>query len=351
MVLAPHPDDETVATGGLLQHALAAGAAVRVVFVTSGENNPWPQRWVERRWNIDAAGRERWGKLRRAEALAALAVLGVSPDDVVFLGLPDSGLTALVLAGDAEAPALIARTISEWKPTLLVFPSAVDLHPDHSALSVIVALALALPDDTSARFERLEFFVHDRPGKGRRPPTVSLTLSPEERERKRRAILCHGSQLKFLRWRLLGRARRTEDYLAEEEGVRPLLPVGHHPVRTAALADGHLEMEVAMRASSGAFGPATLYLVAATGGRIGVRLFLKVPAAARARKKPRELPLRDVATGAVVATGRFRGDRRTLRLLLPHDAFAEAERLFVKLERRWGFFDEAGWREVPAPSR
>jgi LmbE family N-acetylglucosaminyl deacetylase len=52
MVLAPHPDDETLATTGLLQQAVSAGAAVRVLFVTDGDNNLWPQRAVERRWQI-----------------------------------------------------------------------------------------------------------------------------------------------------------------------------------------------------------------------------------------------------------------------------------------------------------
>ena len=45
-VLAPHPDDESLGTGGLIQQALAAGAEVRVIFVTDGDNNPWPQRFA-----------------------------------------------------------------------------------------------------------------------------------------------------------------------------------------------------------------------------------------------------------------------------------------------------------------
>ncbi|MCB1569830.1 MAG: PIG-L family deacetylase, partial [Xanthomonadales bacterium] len=48
LVVVPHPDDETLATGGLIQRALLAGAALRVVFATDGDNNPWPQRWLER---------------------------------------------------------------------------------------------------------------------------------------------------------------------------------------------------------------------------------------------------------------------------------------------------------------
>ena len=40
LMIAPHPDDEALATGGLLQRAQAKGAQVYVAFLTDGENNP-----------------------------------------------------------------------------------------------------------------------------------------------------------------------------------------------------------------------------------------------------------------------------------------------------------------------
>ena len=52
LVLAPHPDDESLAIGGLLRLARAVGASVRVIYLTSGENNPWAQRACERRWRV-----------------------------------------------------------------------------------------------------------------------------------------------------------------------------------------------------------------------------------------------------------------------------------------------------------
>ena len=39
LVFAPHPDDETLATGELIQLARESGASVRVVFGTDGDNN------------------------------------------------------------------------------------------------------------------------------------------------------------------------------------------------------------------------------------------------------------------------------------------------------------------------
>src|SRR5438094_488409 len=75
LILAPHPDDESLAAGGLIQRAVAAGAATRIVFATDGDDNPWPQRFIERRLNISTADRLRWGRRRRGEALAAVARL------------------------------------------------------------------------------------------------------------------------------------------------------------------------------------------------------------------------------------------------------------------------------------
>ena len=52
LMLAPHPDDEALAAGGLLQRAIGADAEVRILYVTSGENNPWAQRANEWRWRL-----------------------------------------------------------------------------------------------------------------------------------------------------------------------------------------------------------------------------------------------------------------------------------------------------------
>src|SRR5215475_693274 len=97
MVFAPHPDDEALGCGIMLQRARAASAATRVVYVTDGENNPWPQRFLERKWRLDSHDRKRWGQLRRAECLAALRVLGHDPASACFLTMPDQGLTGLLV--------------------------------------------------------------------------------------------------------------------------------------------------------------------------------------------------------------------------------------------------------------
>jgi len=119
MLLAPHPDDETLAAGGLLQRARARDGQAVVVFATDGENNAWTQRLVEVRLRVRPEDRARFGRRRRQEALAALAELGIPAADAVFLGFPDQAITRLLLSGDAAAIDRIAALLRERRPTLL----------------------------------------------------------------------------------------------------------------------------------------------------------------------------------------------------------------------------------------
>ena len=142
LIVAPHPDDESLGTGGLLQRAFASQVPVRILFGTHGENNPWAQRFWERRWKIGCAERAGWGERRRQEALNAISVLGGQPECARFLNLPDQGITGLLMKGDPELLSLFAEEIEEWRPTLVVILAMRDAHPDHSALSVVLSMVL-----------------------------------------------------------------------------------------------------------------------------------------------------------------------------------------------------------------
>jgi LmbE family N-acetylglucosaminyl deacetylase len=207
LVLAPHPDDETLAAGMLVQHALAAGARVHVAFATDGDNNPWPQRWLERRWRIGEAERVRWGARRREEARAAVAVLGAGrPIDLTFLGWPDQGLTDLLMADDG-AVARLARVLDDVRPTHLVFPDLGDRHPDHSALHVMTELAIAR---MAAPPQRHAFTVHAQAAGGRADGADGDVADPVHVARKRTAMAHYASQLALSRGRLLALADRPE---------------------------------------------------------------------------------------------------------------------------------------------
>ncbi|MGH8124413.1 MAG: PIG-L deacetylase family protein [Rhodanobacteraceae bacterium] len=212
MVLAPHPDDESLAAGGLIQRALAYGARVSVVFVSDGENNPWPQRVLERRLWIGARQRASWGGRRRAEAAAALHVLGVDPANVHRLGWPDGGITWMLLSETAAMLKSMRGLVECARPTLLVLPDLVDRHPDHSAMHVLMEL-LFRSEPRLPRPDCLGYLLHGRSHPGL-PRRAVFSLGTDELLRKRNAIRAHASQIALSRRRLLRCAETTESFVA-----------------------------------------------------------------------------------------------------------------------------------------
>jgi LmbE family N-acetylglucosaminyl deacetylase len=236
LVIAPHPDDEAIATGGVLQVARAAGAACRVLVITDGDNNPWPQRWIEKRWHIGAADRARWGAERRGEAVAALRVLGLQPSDVRCFGFPDLGLTDVLLRGEPVLGETLAAQLDEFRPSCLFLPALDDRHPDHSALHVL--LQLVLLGVSGARPNLYTFGVH---GDASTVDGVVLELSDEQRETKRAAIMSHQTQMRLSRRRFVAYARAQEPYrTASVPGVSD----PQHPVHADLGADGKLRIRI-----------------------------------------------------------------------------------------------------------
>ena len=209
LIFAPHPDDESLACGIVLQNAVAAGAAVLVIYVTDGENNPWPQRFLSRRWRLNAADRQRWAKLRRREALAALRVLGVSPEDARFLGWPDQGLAGMLESQPDFVLARLRYLIMEWSPTDIVGPDVRDRHRDHSAIGLMLERLASGGGRMDDGIRRWSYVVHGRET-GFRQHAEALPLTESQAEVKERAIRCHQSQLMLSRRRFLGYANRPE---------------------------------------------------------------------------------------------------------------------------------------------
>ena len=173
VVVAPHPDDETLGAGGLIASLRQAGCEVTVIAVTDGENC-YPG--------------EDLGRLRPAEQTAALERLGVDASHVQRLHLPDSGLSrheeALYEALLASVPAG-AHLIAPWEG---------DFHPDHE---VCGRAAMRLAKTKGLPLTSYFFWTWHRgtPDLLASLPLVRLPLTAALQAAKREALLCHISQL------------------------------------------------------------------------------------------------------------------------------------------------------------
>lgn len=81
LVFGPHPDDETLIAGGHVRAAIAAGHTVKIVLVTNGDKPDVQQ-----------------GLRRQGESVAAAEILGLTEQDVIFLGYPADGMMRIYQA-------------------------------------------------------------------------------------------------------------------------------------------------------------------------------------------------------------------------------------------------------------
>src|SRR5512137_1590244 len=95
MIFAPHCDDETLGSGGVIQAALQAGIDVRVVIATNGDGYLFATMEEFRRLFSTTGDYLHLGEIRQQESLDALSTLGLPHDHVTFLGYPDRGTPAL----------------------------------------------------------------------------------------------------------------------------------------------------------------------------------------------------------------------------------------------------------------
>jgi LmbE family N-acetylglucosaminyl deacetylase len=208
LVIAPHPDDESIATGELIQQVRQAGGEVRILLLTNGDNNPWPQRWVEKRLRIGVDERRRWGERRRGEVAKALAQLGVDASSFEALSWPDMGVTDRLHEALTPSLAAITASLDASQPNLVALPSLADHHPDHSAAHVIARLAVDRWTGEAPRL--LAYLVHGR--ESQVTGKVKLDSSVGLHANKLAALTCHQSQMALSGKRMRRLADRAERY-------------------------------------------------------------------------------------------------------------------------------------------
>jgi len=277
LVLAPHCDDETLGSAGLILAAKRAGMQVKVVIATNGDGYlfatiqdfrkvyPRPQDFIH------------MGEIRQQESLAALVSLGIPKEDVIFLSYPDRGTPALwndhwsptdpfrsPFSHDTKSPYSLTfdpgavyagqdlldnllSILRQYRPDLVVYPHPDDIHPDHWGLNVFTRLALTLlsHEDQSYQPTGITYLVH-RPDfpvvRGLRPwdklvPPPALyqinshwyrwDLAPADILTKDQAIQQYRSQLPLLRSLMVSFVRVNELFAPVQDATLSRLQAGN----------------------------------------------------------------------------------------------------------------------------
>jgi len=154
LVVRPHPDDESSATGGLLAYYHARGVRTGVVICTGGEEGEIHDPTLD-----PVADRPHLRAIRERELRQACALLGVA--ELRLLGYRDSGmpgtpanqhLDAFVRADPGEAAGRLVRIIRVLRPLVIVTepPGGGYAHPDHIMCHQVSLEAFHAAGDTRA---------------------------------------------------------------------------------------------------------------------------------------------------------------------------------------------------------
>jgi LmbE family N-acetylglucosaminyl deacetylase len=172
LVMAPHPDDESLGCGGIIQAAVERHIPVRVVFFTYGDNNQWSFVLYRKHPVLGPTAVEGMGLIRRDEAIQATHLLGLETNQLTFLGYPDFGTlhiwnncwgahppyksmltrTTAVPYPNALRPGArytgedilqdLTTILHDFKPTKIFISHPADHNPDHRALYLFMRVAL-----------------------------------------------------------------------------------------------------------------------------------------------------------------------------------------------------------------
>ena len=175
VVLAPHPDDETLAAGGLISALCQRRIPVSILAVTDGENA--------------YQGEAGLGPVRDREQADALQRLGVPASRITRMRLPDSGVSALEDQLTASLDLLLAGAEH------IIAPWPHDFHPDHE---VTGRAALSIAQRHSIPLTFYFFWTWHRGTSEllKHLDIRKLPLTPGQQQAKREALAFHVSQLR-----------------------------------------------------------------------------------------------------------------------------------------------------------
>jgi len=197
-----HPDDETYLSAGLMAHAVRRGDRVACVTATRGEEGSWD----EARWPTSEMG-----KVREAEMMASLRILGVTEHS--WLDYYDGTCDQVPFEEGVQTAQLIMADVAP-RSVFTFGPDGMTAHADHKTVSAWTTEAfrrIALPGARLyyvtitpewakafvPRFNQFDVFMEEGtpPVTPRDQLAIHFDLPPDLIELKLRAIAAHVSQV------------------------------------------------------------------------------------------------------------------------------------------------------------
>ena len=276
LVVAPHPDDETIAAGGLIQHVFKAGGRVQVVFLTDGDAHSEGVRYEDHGKQPKTGDYRDYGRRRQFEARDALERLGMRGDGLTFLTFPDRGLARLlttywserrppfrspytrrdrppkaeIVVPDTEyrgedLTQELARVMGTYQPTLILVPRPEDQHEDHCAAWYFLVDALGDVTRVQPSYapDVVNYIVHwgswpfEDDSKHLPPPPglrggasgwMPVPLTRGEQRTKRSALHMYRTQVHVEAW-FLDVFVRANEIFSRPAPTRVVLPLRHNP--------------------------------------------------------------------------------------------------------------------------
>lgn len=204
LVFSPHPDDESIGAGGYILSSRQNGADVKIVLVTDGNKHGLRDK-------------------RYLEFKKATSILGVSENNLIFLGYPDGQLNKV---DQDKLLSNLKKQIDDYHPDIVIYPNPLDNHPDHSLVGKDVYSILS----KSTNIVSYQYLVHypnfPQPKMYRRdlyllPPLnavrfdnewLRLMLTGSQEDQKNEAIFSYKTQIRvpILRSLMMSSIRKNE---------------------------------------------------------------------------------------------------------------------------------------------
>ena len=134
LIVAPHPDDETLGCGGAIALLGSLNCHVRVMVMSDGTlSHPRSRKYPAAKLKA----------LRESETIAALSILGIESKNVDFLGLLDGSISTYYSQKRRNAIVACCEKLIEINPQTIFLPWRYDPHPDHRGTWSLINTALS----------------------------------------------------------------------------------------------------------------------------------------------------------------------------------------------------------------